>query len=95
MNNDIEPLSEAAASAALTVEDEQFENIFDAPFITVNKVEGQYIAEVMLSGTLGVDLDRIATALDVGRSEGVRFLSGKLGIFGNNVTILFTSPSEV
>jgi hypothetical protein len=88
-------LSEATASAVLTVEDEDFKNIFDAPFITVNRIEGQYIAEVMLSGTVEVDLDRIATALGVGRSEGVRFLSGKLGVFGNNVTIFFTSPSEV
>lgn len=43
----------------------------DSPFVTVNRIDGQYLAEVFLCGDEAVDQARIQTALDVGYSFGV------------------------
>lgn len=51
--------------------EEDFENIYDVPFVTVNRIDGRYVAEVILSGNEGVDQVRIQAALDVGFAYGV------------------------
>lgn len=50
---------------------EDFENVYDVPFITVNRIDGLYEAEVIFSGDEAVDQARLQTALDVGASYGV------------------------
>lgn len=52
---------------------DDFRTVYDVPFVTVNRVwDGEFEAEVVFSGNAEVDLDRIRTALAVGRDHGVR-----------------------
>jgi hypothetical protein len=67
-----------------------FQTILDIPFVTVNRIDGEYLAEVMLSGTDEVDRERIETALNVGRANGVTAYARQHGRFGNSVMIYFT-----
>jgi hypothetical protein len=72
----------------LTVADD-FESIYDVPFVTVNRVSGEYQAEVILSGDEETDHDRVLTALAVGTEHGVRAYARVFGTYGN-VKILFS-----
>ena len=77
----------------LTIEDD-FESVYDVPFVTVNKIDGQYEAEVIFSGTEVIDRDRVETALKVGAEHGVRAFARIFGTYGN-VRILFSdSPAS-
>lgn len=77
-------------SAVLTVVDE-FENIYDVPFITVNRIGfGCYVAEVVLSGDDETDLDRIQTALDVATVQGVHAYARVHGEF--DTTLIYFTP---
>lgn len=69
-------------SAILTVE-EDFESLYDVPFVTVNRIEGQIEAEVIFSGVHDTDMDRIMTALQVGQEHGQRAYARVFGIYGN------------
>lgn len=64
--------------SVLTVDEDDFAPIFDAPFVTVAQIEGQFQAEVILSGDPAVDRERIQTALDVGAKHHVSAFAGTL-----------------
>jgi hypothetical protein len=64
------PLPATGDAIVLDVEDD-FESVYDVPFITVNKIGSKYLAEVVLSGDVETDLARVQTALDVGATRGV------------------------
>jgi alkanesulfonate monooxygenase SsuD/methylene tetrahydromethanopterin reductase-like flavin-dependent oxidoreductase (luciferase family) len=81
-------------TAVLTLVEDEFESIFDVPFITVNKVDGQFQAEVILSGDPETDLERIQEALDVGTVYGVHAYARVHSEFGHGVLIYFT-PDEI
>lgn len=52
---------------------DDFKTVYDVPFVTVNRMwDGEFEAEVVFSGNPQVDLDRVQTALAVGREHGVR-----------------------
>lgn len=70
--------------------DFDFESVHDVPFITVNRVDGQYRAEVILSGNPATDTARIQEALDVGYTYGVHAFARKWGAGGNHLAIFFT-----
>lgn len=53
------------------VTEEDFENVYDVPWVTVNRIDGLYEAEVIFSGDEGVDQARLQEALDVGATYGV------------------------
>jgi hypothetical protein len=52
----------------LDIEDGQFENVLDEPFITVNLIDGKLVAEVVKSPDQDITWSRIQRALDVGHS---------------------------
>ena len=51
-------------------EEEQFENLHDVPFITVNRINGKIIAEVVKDWDPAVTEARIRAAQDVGYEHG-------------------------
>lgn len=77
----------------LTYVDEEFECVYDVPYVTMNRIGGEYQAEVVFTGNPVVDLDRVRTAHAVGRDHGVRSYAR---VFGENcVMIYFTDePSK-
>lgn len=77
----------------LTYVDELFECVYDVPFVTVNRVGGEFMAEVVFSGDPMIDGDRVRTALQVGVDHGVRAFAR---VFGDDcVTIHYTDePSH-
>jgi hypothetical protein len=79
--------------ATLVYVDDDFESVYDVPYVTVNRIGGEYLAEVVFSGDPVVDKDRVSTALAVGRDHGVCSFAR---VFGENcVTIHFTDdPSK-
>lgn len=77
----------------LTAVEEEFECLYDVPYVTVNKIDGEIQAEVIFSGNEVVDLDRIRTALSVGAEHGYRAYARVFGTY-HNVLILFSdSPA--
>lgn len=68
---------------------EDFENVLDVPFVTVNRINGRYFAEVIASEDDTVTKARIQQALDVGHTKGVHAFAGKHGTY-NNILIYFT-----
>lgn len=94
-SREILPLSED--TDILTVIDEDFETLYDVPFVTVNKVGGEIMAEVLLSGVKEIDSDRIATAQSVAKEHGCRAYARVFGdqYGGAAVLIYFTDePSK-
>lgn len=79
-------------TAVLTVEDD-FESIYDVPFVTVNRVNGKILAEVILSDDRETDLERIQTALDIGILHRVHAYARVHGEYGN-ILIHFTDDTE-
>ena len=81
----IQPLSE---DLILTVVDD-FESIYDVPFVTVNRVDGEIQAEVLLSGNTVIDNDRLSTAMSVAAEHGHQAYAR---VFGDddNVLLYFT-----
>ena len=57
---------------ATLVGDPDFRNIYDVPFVTVNRVGAEYEAEVVFSGDAQIDMDRLQTAFSVARERGFR-----------------------
>jgi hypothetical protein len=85
-SDDIQPLS--------TMVEGGFRTVYDVPFVLVNQVEnGEYAAEVVFSGDPEVDLDRVRTALAVGRERGV---SAYARVFDEDVVWIYFSddPSK-
>lgn len=79
---------------ALAVEDD-YENIYDVPFIRVDRMDGEFIAEVVFSGIAEIDLDRLMTAQSVCRERGyrayARFFSDQGADDGYNTVTLLCS----
>jgi len=83
------PFTGPEDTGVLAVVEEDFKSIYDVPFVTVNRIDGQFVAEVIFSGNPVIDLDRINTALKVGIEHGVRAYARVFGTYGN-VLIYFT-----
>jgi hypothetical protein len=86
----------------LDVEDD-FVNIYDVPFIVVNRVDGKYLAEVEVSEDDLVTQARIQEALEVGRRYGQHAYARKhgdigypelAGLFHGVITIAFTPDTD-
>ena len=92
----MEPAVVPGDTSTLTVveTEDDFEAIYDVPFVTVNRVGGELQAEVIFSGIRDIDQDRVDTALSVARERGFRAYAR---VFGDmqNVLIYFTDePSK-
>jgi hypothetical protein len=64
-----QPLIEDAGILAVV---DDFESIYDVPFVTVNRVGSEIQAEVILSGVKEIDEDRLNTAQSVAGELGYR-----------------------
>jgi hypothetical protein len=71
------------------VEEEEFKNLLDIRFVTVNRIGQKLEAEVVLSGEPLIDEARIQEALEVGRAHGQHAYARKHG-FCDSVLIYFT-----
>lgn len=91
----VQPLTED--TDILTAVDDDFENIYDVPFVTVNRVGVELEAEVHLSGVKEIDEDRLGTAMAIAVERGFRSYArffGDLYEDSNVVTLLFSdNPS--
>jgi hypothetical protein len=70
-------------TGVITIEDEQFENVLDEPFITVNWVDGKLMAEVVKSRDRDITWSRIQRALDVGHELGQHAWARKEGDYAD------------
>ncbi|HSU47472.1 MAG TPA: hypothetical protein VLJ40_11205 [Arthrobacter sp.] len=74
------PTPATEGGGALDAEDfEDFEDIYTVPFITVNRVDGRFLAQVVASDNDLVTLDRIQEAIEVGRRYGQHVYARKHG----------------
>lgn len=73
--------------AVLTAEDD-FASILDVPFVTVNKINGQCIAEIILSGDEIYDRLRLSRAFQAAAAENQKAYAQVHGEYGN-LTIYF------
>lgn len=90
-SGEISPLTEDAD--ILTVVDD-FESIYDVPFVTVNRVGDQIQAEILLSGIEEVDHDRISTAMSVAGERGFRAYARVFGTYRNVVIYFSDHPAK-
>ena len=89
----IAPLTTGDTGILDVVEDD-FEAIYDVPFVTVNRVGGELQAEVIFSGIKDIDHDRVSTALSVASERGFKAYARVFGDM-DNVLIYFTdNPSK-
>ena len=86
--------SDGERTGILTAVDEEFVNLYDVPFVTVNKVDGLVLAEVLLSGSREIDRDRVETALSVGREHGVTAYARVFGDYGNVLIYFADDPDK-
>jgi hypothetical protein len=70
--------------------EEDIEFILDVPYMSFNRVGGEYIGEVVLSGDEVVDRGRVQTVLDAGTQHGQTVYARKHGEYGT-ILIFFTS----
>lgn len=80
------------------VETESFACLYDVPYVTVNWVDGEIQAEVILSGVDEIDHDRLTAAHTEAAKYGMRSYARYFGDLyeGNNaVTVLYSdNPSK-
>jgi hypothetical protein len=87
---------EVSPAATTTVEEsglfaeEDFEEILDVPFMTVNRIGHEYFGEVVLSGDDVVDRARVQKVLDTGAEHGQHVYARKHGEYGT-ILIFFTA----
>jgi hypothetical protein len=83
--------------------EDDFENVYDVPFIVINRVDGKYLAEVEFSDNDLVNFARVEEALEVGRLYGQHAYARKhgdigypelAGLFHGVVTIAFTPDTD-
>jgi hypothetical protein len=79
-------------TGVLDIDEEDFANLLDVPYVTVNRIGTQYEGEVIMSGDPIIDEARIEQALDVGRAHGVHAYARKHG--GDSVLLFFTANTE-
>lgn len=71
---------------------DDFESIYDVPFVTVNRVGMEVEAEVHLSGVQEIDEDRIATAMSVAGGRGYHAYARVFGdLYGSKAVIIYFS----
>lgn len=87
------PAAASEDTGVLTIVEDDFVSVYDVPFITMNKVGGQYQAEVIMSLDDSTSEARIQEALDVGHVHGVHAYARILGEY-NNVLIFFTPDTD-
>lgn len=75
----------------LDIGDEDFENVLDERFMTVNRINDKYEGEVILSGNHDIDELRILRVIEVGRARGVHVYARKHG--GDSILIFFTADT--
>lgn len=74
----MEPVVPSAPSQPLTEDADiltfvdDFESIYDVPFVTVNRIGSEIQAEVHLTGVKEIDEDRLNTAQSVAAERGFR-----------------------
>ena len=69
------------------------ENVYDAPYITVNRVDGDLVAEVAVHPfDEDETMARIKTAIDVAASEGWKFHAAHGAEFSPGWMRIFFSP---
>jgi hypothetical protein len=92
----MEPAIDGSVVSVAQGVDEDFENVYDVPFVTVNRVDGQYIAEVVTSEHEDdvVTEARIQQALDWGHRNGLRSDEWGPGDLYNVMLIFFTPDVE-
>lgn len=98
------PVAAAAGdTGVLDVVDEVFENIYDVPFIVVNKIDGLIEAEVEASASEMVTTDRIQEAQEVARRHGQRLWAQTVadieypeleGIYFGTITLYFKPDTD-
>lgn len=79
--------------SVVEVEDD-FEAIYDVPFVTVNRVGGELQAEVIFSGVKDIDQDRVETALSVASERGYRAYARVFGDMSNVLIYFSSEPSK-
>lgn len=89
----MEPAIDGGLVAVAQGIEEDFENVLDVPFITMNRVDGQYIAEVVIDLDDEVTEARVQQALNVGYQYGVHSYARKHGDY-NVILIHFTADTE-
>ena len=70
--------------------EEDFKAVLDEPYMTVNRVGGEFFGEVVLSGDEVVDRGRVQRVLDTGAEHGQTAYAHKHGEYGT-ILIFFTS----
>ena len=70
MDEGYAPISEDIAVLTPQSLEESFENVLDVPFVTVNKIDGQCVAEVKLSGDEMYDRLRLSRAFQAAAAHG-------------------------
>lgn len=87
--------SAVGQSPAITSSDviEDFESVLDVPFITMNRIDGSYVAEVVCAAEEAVTQDRIQQALNKGYEHGVHAYARVHGDYGT-ILIYFTDDLE-
>jgi hypothetical protein len=70
-------------TGVLVIEGEQFENVLDEPFITVNWENGKLVAEIVKSPDREVNLARIQRAVDEGHKLGQHVWARKDGDYAD------------
>jgi hypothetical protein len=73
------PATATEGAVAFDVVEDDFMSIYDVPFITVNRVDGKFFAEVVASDNESVTLSRVQEALEVGRRYGQHVYARKHG----------------
>jgi hypothetical protein len=81
---------EAGSLAVVEITDDEYETIYDARFISMNRDKaGVYEGEVCLSGDTAVDDARLGELLDIATIHGQRVDTMEYGLF-DSVLIYFT-----
>lgn len=88
------PATATGDNGVLIIDEEDFENLLDAPHVTVNRIGTQYEGEVILSGNPAIDEARIDLALEVGRAHGVHIYARKHGE-PDCLLLFFTADTEL
>lgn len=88
------PAAASGNSDVLTVVEEEFENIYDAPYIIVNRIDGDIVALVEGDPEDGAATQaRIDTAVEKGEAAGGRFYAAEYGDVGPNFITIFFAPA--
>jgi hypothetical protein len=101
---EVGPATASGGEEALDAVAEDFENLYDVPFIMVNRIEGKIEAEVEASDDEAITLARIHEAQEVvRRKHGQHLFASKVGdreypelqgIYHGVITLHFTPDTD-